>query len=195
MPSQNQPQHPASTLARCTGTGWNVSRRGRKPAHGRRLAIRLVGASFAMALSAPSQAQSAAEWRGMVGGSLLGAEAVLLGEAAFGVRPKWAYAVGGGVGAVGGAVGGYFLGGSSGDEVPAYLIAGGLAVVMPTILAVVTATQYRPPETFRQDVGRSSLRLEWPALFVRGAFSDLERTQYGVAQRSELHLTLLRGTF
>ena len=47
--------------------------------------------------------------KGIAGGALLGAEAVMLVEAAFKVKKKWAYAVGGGVGAIGGGVGGYFV--------------------------------------------------------------------------------------
>src|ERR1051326_3827956 len=46
--------------------------------------------------------------KGIIGGALLGAESVMLVEAAAEVKPAWAYAVGGGLGAIGGGIGGYF---------------------------------------------------------------------------------------
>src|SRR6185295_18636203 len=47
--------------------------------------------------------------KGIVGGALLGGEAVMLVEAALDVKPAWAYIVGGLAGGVGGGVGGYFV--------------------------------------------------------------------------------------
>ena len=47
--------------------------------------------------------------KGIVGGALLGAELVLVTEAAFKVQPGWAYLVGGVGGAAAGGVGGYFI--------------------------------------------------------------------------------------
>ena len=51
--------------------------------------------------------------KGITGGAMLGAEVVLTTEAALGVKPTWAYLVGGAAGAGAGALGGYYIGGSS----------------------------------------------------------------------------------
>lgn len=115
----------------------------------RGFAALLVGLEISAAalLSAPAQAASGAEasptGKGIAGGALLGAEAVMLTEAAVGVRPAWAYIVGGGVGAIGGGVGGYFVEGSS-VELPFYMLLGGMALALPTTVAVLSTTAYEP---------------------------------------------------
>ena len=58
----------------------------------------------ALLVSATPRASSAqneisATGKGMVGGGLLGAEGIMLTEAAFGLKSSWAYAAGGLVGA------------------------------------------------------------------------------------------------
>src|SRR5437773_7149887 len=61
--------------------------------------------------------------KGIIGGALLGAESVMLVEAAADTKPAWAYAVGGGLGAIGGGVGGYFA--QQGDpKISLYLLVG-----------------------------------------------------------------------
>lgn len=89
--------------------------------------------------------------KGITGGALLGAEAVTAVEAAFGVKPAWAYLVGGGLGAVGGGIGGYFV--EQGDDAkPAhYLLAAGMALIIPTTVAVLLSTSYRPPSEYTED--------------------------------------------
>jgi hypothetical protein len=83
--------------------------------------------------------------KGIAGGALLGAEAVTIVESLADVRAGWAYAVGGIVGAGGGAVGGYFVEqGSNDGRAPVYLLAGGLALVIPAIVLTLNATRYRP---------------------------------------------------
>jgi hypothetical protein len=90
--------------------------------------------------------------KGIVGGGLLGAEVVMITESLIGVRDGLWYAIGGGVGAAGGAVGGYFLGNSSSDgRAPMYLMAGGMALVIPTIVLVLNATRYKPSEDATED--------------------------------------------
>lgn len=81
--------------------------------------------------------------KGITGGALLGAEAVMLTEGVIGVRPWWAYAIGGGVGAIGGGIGGYFT--EQGDpKLPFYLFMGGMALALPTAVVVLDATKFRP---------------------------------------------------
>lgn len=114
--------------------------------------VALSNAAFAQSVPAtetrpPSFASSSG--KGIIGGALLGAESVMLVEAAAGTRPAWAYAVGGGIGAIGGGVGGYFaqkIGSGEGKDaaVSLYLLVGGLALVLPTTVAVLSAAEYQP---------------------------------------------------
>jgi hypothetical protein len=90
--------------------------------------------------------------KGVVGGGLLGAEAVTIVEALAGVRPGWAYAVGAVVGGAGGAIGGHFVeDGSSDGRLPMYMLAGGLALVIPAIVLTLNATRYMPEEGATED--------------------------------------------
>jgi hypothetical protein len=89
--------------------------------------------------------------KGTVGGALLGAEAVTLSMAAFGVRPGWAYLVGGGVGAIGGGVGGYFLEDSVDARASMLILAAGMVLAVPTTVVVLNATAYQPPADYIQD--------------------------------------------
>ncbi|MGA3120216.1 MAG: hypothetical protein ABSF69_05545 [Polyangiaceae bacterium] len=90
--------------------------------------------------------------KGVVGGGLLGAEVVTITEALAGARPGWAYALGGGLGAAGGATGGYFIEkASTNGTVPMYMLAGGLALVIPAIVLMLNATRYFPEEGAVED--------------------------------------------
>ncbi len=103
------------------------------------LAAATVGASFALS-------------EGVVGGALIGAEAVMITEALIGVKPWWAYAVGGGVGAIGGGIGGYFIEQAVTDgKAPLFMLAGGLALVIPTLVLTLNATRYQPTEGATED--------------------------------------------
>ncbi len=84
--------------------------------------------------------------KGTVGLGLLGAESVLAVEAAFGVKKWWAYAIGGGLGAVGGAVGGYLIDQSDNAELSTGLLVGGLVFAIPTTIAVLSASAYSPQQ-------------------------------------------------
>jgi hypothetical protein len=84
--------------------------------------------------------------KGAVGGALLGGEVVTITMGAIGVSRGWPYFVFGGVGAVGGAIGGYFVEGAAPAEVPLYMLAGGMALVIPALVVSLNATAYKPPE-------------------------------------------------
>jgi hypothetical protein len=101
-----------------------------------------------IAASGPAHAEEKTEpsatGKGVVGGALLGAEAVMLVEAAASVKPPWAYAVGGGLGAVAGGIGGFFAEDAGEAKLSLYMLAGGMALIIPTTVAVLSATSYEP---------------------------------------------------
>lgn len=119
--------------------------------------VPVVAAAFgSLALLFPRVAfgagdQVSPKGKGITGGALLGGEAVMLTEAAVGVKPAWAYLVGGVAGAAGGGVGGYFAEQSSSAKLSLYLLAGGMALVIPTTVAVLSATAYHPPANYTED--------------------------------------------
>ena len=79
--------------------------------------------------------------KGIVGGGLLGAEIVMMPMGIAGLKPWWPYVVFGGVGAVGGAVGGWAVEQAAPPaEAPLYMLAGGLALVIPTLVLTLNAT-------------------------------------------------------
>jgi len=89
--------------------------------------------------------------KGVVGGALLGAEVVLATEAAFKVQPGWAYLVGGLAGGAAGGVGGHFIEQNVGGKTAMLMLAGGMALAIPTTVAVLSATAYEPPASYTQD--------------------------------------------
>lgn len=96
--------------------------------------------------------------KGVVGGALLGAEVVMMPMAIAGVKPIWPYLVFGGLGAVGGGIGGYFVERSVDDgRVPLYMLAGGIALVLPTVVLTLNATRYRAAENYRENQAPSNL--------------------------------------
>ena len=86
--------------------------------------------------------------KGTIGGALLGAEVVLATEAAFKVQSTWAYVVGGLGGAAAGGVGGYFIERSASGKTTLLMLAGGMALAIPTTVAVLSATAYEPPASY-----------------------------------------------
>jgi len=89
--------------------------------------------------------------KGTVGGALLGAELVLAIEAAFDVQPAWAYIAGGLGGAVAGGVGGYFVEQEGNPKTTMLMLGAGMAFIIPTTVAVLSATAYEPPADYLQD--------------------------------------------
>lgn len=118
-------------------------------------AISKISLGFCALLAVLSSAsQSRAETttnraKGIAGGALVGAEAVMLTEAAIGVQPTWLYVVGGVVGAGGGGLAGYYLGGVRSPKPPTFVLAGGIALFIPTLIGVVTATQFHPDDSYQ----------------------------------------------
>ena len=119
--------------------------------------VSIAGVFASMSLGAPRSAQAqttqgtvvAPTGKGIAGCALLGAETVMLIEAAAGARPGWAYIVGGILGAGAGGVGGYFLEqAASGSGTLTGLSVGtlvlGLGLAIPTTIATLSATAYNP---------------------------------------------------
>jgi MFS family permease len=132
--------------------------RSTKPMHDRMKLAALAGCvafSTSIAFAPAAQADEVSpDGKGIVGGALLGGEIVTITESIAGVHPAWAYLLGGGLGAVGGGVGGYFIeqaSFSSDGRVPMYLLAGGLALVIPSIVLTLNATRYMPNEKATED--------------------------------------------
>jgi hypothetical protein len=124
---------------------------------GRSTVALAAGAALLATLTAAPRAQAEGQvspkGKGIVGGALLGAEVVDLGLAIGGVEKGWPYIVFGAVGAAGGGVGGYFVEKAVGTdgpaEAPVFMLAGGLALVIPTLVASLNATAFRPADVER----------------------------------------------
>ena len=116
------------------------------------LTIALVAATNVGSESVAHAEEVSSTGKGIVGGALLGAEIVTMTEAIIDVRAPWLYAVGGGVGAVGGGIGGYFVEQASSDgRAPLYMLGGGLALLIPAVVLTLNATRFRPTEGARED--------------------------------------------
>jgi hypothetical protein len=113
----------------------------------------LTGAAVAATLvfsgnparAAEDATEASATGKGITGGALLGAEVIMLVEAAIKVKKPWAYAVGGIAGGIAGGVGGYFIEDGAEPKISIYLLAGGMALAIPTTVAVLNATAYQAP--------------------------------------------------
>ncbi len=116
--------------------------------------------------------------KGTVGGALLGGEVVTITMGAAGVSRGWPYFVFGGLGMVGGGIGGYFVdratavtttttGGVStttgGPAEPSlYMLAGGMALLIPALIVSLNATAYKPPDTDRVEPANNEPAAEPP---------------------------------
>lgn len=135
----------------------NASRTSRATsARGFWLGLLAAGSTAAAVLLSPSSASAQAvtdsvspDGKGIVGGALLGAEVVNLTMGIIGVDRGWPYLVFGALGAAGGGIGGYFVEQNTRDapEASLYMLAGGMALVIPTIVVSLNATMYKPPES------------------------------------------------
>jgi hypothetical protein len=127
----------------------------RKASSCTRFSSSVVAAGAALALlaqAAPLRAEDVSpKGKGIVGAGLLGAEVVTLVEAAVGVKSGWAYVVGGIVGAGGGAFAGSQIEKNADSKVSVYMLAGGMALIIPTMVAILQTTSYKAPEDYTED--------------------------------------------
>jgi hypothetical protein len=159
----------------------------------------MLGFSLAT-VAAPARASDTKDRaKGVAGGMLLGSEVVCMTGAAFGLEPAWAYGIGAAAGAALGGWAGYGLAGSTSARPSSFLLAGGIALVIPTLISMITATHLQEPETLRQeepaDPPAPEGRLELPSLEVLPVFTRTELAELGRAQATEVRLSLLRGVF
>ncbi len=94
--------------------------------------------------------------KAIVGGAFLGAEVVAIPMGIAGVRAGWAYAVFPPLGAVAGGIGGFFMDKAYDDAKTsaygsAFMLAGGMALIIPTIVLMLNATRYHPSAAATED--------------------------------------------
>lgn len=126
-----------------------------------RIWVGLTTAAFGVAvLTAHAPEARADEIAGtpkaMVGGGFLGAEVVAIPMAIAGVHAGWAYAVFPPLGAVGGVIGGFFMdqaydSAKTAAYGSAFMLAGGMALIIPTIVLMLNATRYHPSANAVED--------------------------------------------
>src|SRR5688572_8579953 len=115
---------------------WSPS--SKTPLHRQFTASLLAGAVLLGSLTSSTTASAVGNettdsmGKGIVGGALLGGEAVMFVQALVGVKPWWAYAIGGGAGAIAGGVGGFFLADADTGAAPMALLTAGLVLAIPT---------------------------------------------------------------
>jgi hypothetical protein len=113
----------------------------------------LLGASAVAAPLREARADNVSpKGKGTVGGALLGAEIPTIVEGIAGVHSGWVYLISAIVGAGGGGVVGFEVEQNSNDgKAPMYLLAGGLALVIPALVLTLNATRYQPEEGATED--------------------------------------------
>lgn len=141
-------QHPRSSSFVEQSTP-SAARRGRKLG-----VLAAAGLTAAALLLAPGRASAQAnekvspDGKGVVGGALLGIEVVDLTLGIIGINRGWPYLVFGALGGIGGGIGGFAVEQNTRDvpEVALYMLAGGMGLVIPTLVVSLNATMYKPPE-------------------------------------------------
>lgn len=108
------------------------------------LALALGAAVCTTSGDASAAADVSGTGKGIAGGALLGGEVGFLGLAASGAQQSWLYYTLPPLLAIGGGVGGYYVEQSSPADVPLFMLAGGMALVIPTVVITLSATSYRP---------------------------------------------------
>jgi hypothetical protein len=125
--------------------------------------------------------------QGVAGGALVGAEVTVLTEALVGVEPFWAYLLGGTLSAAAGGYAGYVAERDADPDVSAWLLGGGLALFIPTVIWVGNARETKSPV----DRGAQQASVPPPDARAHGA----ARQALPLERHTVIHLPLLRGVF
>jgi hypothetical protein len=125
--------------------------------------------------------------KGIAGGALLGGEVATITMSVIGIEAAWPYFAIGGAAALGGGIGGYFVEQAAPPEVPLYMLAGGMALVIPTLVAALNATAYKPPE---EDVADPSVTEPAPEPPMPGALRAPGAGSKRAAARSVVPMSL-----
>jgi hypothetical protein len=116
------------------------------------LGAAVVGAPLRQARAADNVSSTGEAGTGIGGGALLGAEIPMIVEGIAGVRSGWVYFISAVLGAGGGGFAGYEIENGASDGRPAtYMLAAGLALVIPTWVLTLNATRYQPEEGATED--------------------------------------------
>ena len=145
-----------------------------------------VGAFVGLTALSASAEEPVPTGQGIAGGALVGAEVTVLTEALVGVEPAWAYLLGGTLSAAAGGYAGYVAERDADPDVSAWLLGGGLALLIPTVIWVGNAR-----ETKRAvDPGAQQASVS-PDAGAHGA----ARGGLPLERHTVVHLPLLRGVF
>ena len=185
----------------------------------------LVALATLLALATPAFAQDEdtmeiepdplkPDFKGAIGLGLIGAELGFVIPAVAGAKGVWPYIVFPVIGAGGGAVGGYFLleKGDGHPELAVGALTLGMALVVPTMVATIAATSYRPPEQIesasmvsRRELAQSGdglvrwsgkeLALAPPNITVAAAESPRTALRTGARRSTALRVSVLSGRF
>ncbi len=131
----------------------------------RMLAVATIGAAALVTHTPDAHADEIAGTpKAIVGGAFLGAEVVIIPMGIAGVSAGWAYAVFPPLGAIAGGIGGFFMDqaydnttktGATGTPQSAYgstfMLAGGMALIIPAIVLMLNATRYHPSAEAKED--------------------------------------------
>lgn len=173
------------------------------------LALSLCAAPQA-ALAQDSEAEEdktiPADFKGMIGLGLIGAELGFVIPAVSGLHETWAFIVFPVVGAAGGAAAGYFLleKGEGEPEIAVASLTAGMALVIPALIVTLAATSYEPEEATQvadlQNPGLvrfsdEGVRLSAPRVAVERGASDRESLRTGASTADTVHVSFVSGKF
>jgi len=153
----------------------------------RRLVSALSAGFVGLASLGASAEEPVPPGEGIAGGALVAVEVTVLTEAAVGVRPAWAYLLGGTLAAAAGGYAGYVVERNADPDVSAWLLGGGLAALIPTVIWVGNARETKRP----LDRGAPAATAFPVAVGVQGAAHGAPPLE----RRSVIHVPLLRGVF
>lgn len=147
----------------------------------------LAGAFVGLNAFSASAEEPVPTGQGIAGGALVAAEVTVLTQALVGVEPTWAYLLGGTLSAAAGGYAGHVIERDADPDVSAWLLGGGLAFLIPTVIWVGNARETKRPV----DRGAPLLSALPQDVGVRGPAHGVPPLD----RRAAFHVPLLRGVF